>query len=82
MNEMVVSRKECVIAPQRNEQQEKLAEKDLFFPEILRPYFSEEMIQKISLRYMDKAAAILLKDALKLAVEVVEEENRTTRPVF
>jgi hypothetical protein len=54
-----------------------MAEKDLFFPEILRPYFSEEMIEKITRRHQDRVKAIILQDALKYAVEVVEFENQT-----
>jgi hypothetical protein len=80
MNELAVSRKECVIAPERSERKGKMAEKDLFFPEILRPYFSEEMIEKITRRHQDRVAAIILQDALKYAVEVVEFENQTGMP--
>jgi hypothetical protein len=76
MNQMVVSQRN-VIAPQGNERQKKLKERDLFFPEILRPYFSEEMIEKITRRHQDRVKAIILQDALKYAVEVVEFENRT-----
>jgi hypothetical protein len=77
MNQLAASKKECVIAPQRNERQGKMAERDLFFPEILRPYFSEEMNEKITRRHQDKVAAFILKDALICASEVVEFENRT-----
>jgi hypothetical protein len=70
---MVINR-DCVPLEDKQDWQEK---EELFFPEILRSFFTEEMIRKISRRQKDKETALILQHAIGLAVEVVEFENRT-----
>jgi hypothetical protein len=49
--------------------------KDYSFPEILKPYFTPEMIDKMTQKHKDKIKQIVLEYTLDLAAEVIEEEH-------
>jgi hypothetical protein len=45
------------------------------FPEILKPYFSPAMVEKITRKHEDRVKQIVLEYTLKLAAEVIREEQ-------
>jgi hypothetical protein len=51
----------------------------LFFPEILKPYFSKKMIEKISAKHHSAVEALILEQALRYADAVVEEEGQNNK---
>lgn len=50
-------------------------ENQLFFPETLKPYFSQEMIEKISKKHRDTLEGLLLEQALRYVTAIVKEEE-------